>query len=406
MTTPNHLQIYNPRHEALRTLSPSCFPQFGRLPPELRRAIWSFCLPGERFLRVQLESVLDADGNPIGERGNEIVEYFSLGYTLRVNGRRILSKLLHVDAEARKVAQDSYPIKLPCVYDDGTPGTFYFNPELDILWLKRGNLSKRRTIPFLRDLVASDPKGVGLRHLALGLNDIGLLKDISLAYLSENDKHTLQKVMSNLDDMYYLSIENAGRVHMGPYSGESIPISDHFENRRAKPIMACVPSFTRLHVDPRLDIDRDLIRVFAGIFDPRCMIWQWNRIRRQWQVPVEEGRTKHHFLVSHGGYFRAPVIDRESAQQWLQEEHREWLQGQEYFRSLVEAEGLTVPIESDEDLQNVTRSAAGFWIFPIQAVGEPPPPDTEKAEAFELFQSKRVLDLREYRPQLCLADLP
>jgi hypothetical protein len=360
-------------------------------------------------LRVQLEPVRNTDAIANAYTNSDDAEAdaeHSHGYTLRVNGRRILSKLLHVDAEARKIAQDFYPIKLPCRYEDDAEGTFYFNPELDILWLRREYHSHKRTIPFLRDLVARDPKGVGLRHLAMGANDINVLDGIRLPRLSERDKHTLQQVISNLDNMYYLSLENAGRVNLGRFSGASIPLSDHFENRRAKPIMACVPSFTRLPVDPRPDIDRDLTRVFAGTFDPRRMIWRWEQLRRRWQIPVVEGRTKHHFLVSHARSHRGRVIDRESAQEWLQDEHRAWVGGQERFHRLVEREGLTVPVESDEDLRSATRTAAGFWLFPIHALGELPSSDAEEAEAARLFRPKRVLDLREYRPQLCLADLP
>lgn len=331
-------------------------------------------------------------------------------YTLFVKGCKFLSKLLRVTAESRQVAREFYPVRLPCQYGggpDGTQphdGTFYFHPELDILWSSPGAQADQQFIPFLKDLREKDPKKVGLRNLAMRANDINMLHGLQKPRLSAEHHDTLVSVLSNLENMYYLSLENAGRVHLGYLGG--IPDIKEYEVHRAKPIMPLTPSFTRLPSDPRPNIDYDLSKVFVGTFDPRSMIFHWRKLLQRWGVPERKGQTNHHFLLSQARNYMEHISSRESAEQWLESEHASWLRGQESFRKLIEKKGKTVPIESEEELDKATKTAVGFWLFPVTALGKYPKKDEDYQWNARCWKPKRVLDLREYRPQLCLANLP
>lgn len=385
----NHTQIFNPKPEPFGT-----FGKFPRLPRELQFYVWFLILCHERFLRVQLQPPLEES---------------TRGYTLLVKGSRILSKLFRVNRETRQIAQEFYPVKLPCQYGGGQDGislrdgTFYFRPELDILWLQPGSDAHNHLIPFLSDLRETDPSGTGLRSLALRANDINTLESICTSRLAADDHAILTSVLANLEHVYFLSLENAGRVHLGHFGG--IPDIQGYEIHRSRPIMPLTPPFTRLPSDPRPGIDYELSKVFVGTFDPRAMIFHWRKLLQKWHIKCEE-RTEHHFLLSHGRDYKEPVNSRESAENWLESENVSWLKGQKKFKQLIEKKGLSVPLESEEELQKATKTAVGFWIFPVEALGEFPEMLEEYRRDARYWKPKRVLDLGEYRPQLCLANLP
>lgn len=383
--TSNHLQIYNPQPD-----TSSSFPQFARLPQELRLYIWSLCLRTERFVRAQLEAPSDDSDQP---------------FTLLVKEAKFLNKLFHVNVEARQVAHEFYRVQLPCVYHDGTKkhdATFYLHPELDILWLGPGRYAHKHFITLLAQLRESDPQKVGLQNLAMRGNDINALDDIAVPRLSSEEHETLKSTLSSLKNVYYLSIENAGRVHMGYFGG--IPDIKQYEVHRSKPVMGRIPSFTRLASDPRPNIDYDLSKVFVGTFDPRRMVFHFRKLLQKWGVP--KCKTRHHFLLANSEQYRGRIADRKSAERWLKAEDESWLGGQERFKKLIEKGERKVPIETEEELQAAPRTAVGFWVFPVSALGKYPKMDVEYQYDAGYWKAKRVLDLREYRPQLCLAHLP
>lgn len=389
--TSAHLQIYNPIPDTSQS-----FPNFARLPQELRLYIWSLSLRHERFLHIEL--------HPPSEGSD-------LKYSILVKECKILSKLLRVNVESRQAAQSFYRVRLPCQYAGGpdgmqpVDGTFYFHPELDILWVSPRLLTGHEAfIPFLSDLRKNDPRKIGLQNLGMQESGIRRLEGIQTPRLSAEDHETLKSTLSGLRNMYYLSIQYEGRVHLGHFSG--IQAIKDFEVHRSKPIMPLTPSFTRLPSDPRPDIERDLSKVYVGLHDPRCMVFQWRKLLQRWRVTQHKSQTKHHFFLSHRRPAREYVTSRETAEAWLETEHQSWLKGQERFRGVIEKKGLSVPIESEEELMSATKTAVGFWVFDVTALGKFPKVDEDYQWDAGYWKSQRVLDLREHRPQLCLAKIP
>lgn len=117
-----------------------------------------------------------------GENGTPV----QLRYRVAVLGYHILSKLLSVNHEARRVAVTFYRVRIPFTFTRAplkqalravttVPQEVHvlpFNPEYDVLQVSVFFWPDGSTVGgFLLDLKALDPRGIGLRKLVLDVDD-------------------------------------------------------------------------------------------------------------------------------------------------------------------------------------------------------------------------------------------
>ncbi|KAI0530395.1 hypothetical protein GGR58DRAFT_508475 [Xylaria digitata] len=112
-------------------------------------------------------------------------------------------------------------------------------------------------------------------------------------------------------------------------------------------------------------------------------------------------------MVSTGwGVSSGDIVDRAGAAEWLRNEEDGWIKSQERCASQILRKGYKLPLESAEELEKASKPAIGFWLFPIEAIG-PVPGSEALAENSEFaWEAKRIVDMRKYWPQLCLACIP
>ncbi|KAI0546579.1 hypothetical protein F4679DRAFT_557227 [Xylaria curta] len=414
MASQQHMQIINPAHKGSGS-----FTLFPLLPTELRLEIWQLSLHRSRLITVELSPHRGSPRVP-GEHSTRRTPngrdgIFSVKeYSITVHGSQLLSKLLRVSSEARQAALQFYRIQIPCCFELDEKqgfGMLPFNPEYDILHIKivmRGVIFMN----FLHDLRVHDPQGVGLLNLALFHGDITSLMIVDLFKLGVVTRTAFTDTIANLREVYFLCLEKAGRVHLGPRGG--IHTVHGFEIHRSRPIMSTIPTFDRLKRDPRDGMTRDLSRVFVGTYDPRLMIWHWNYLIKKWQINYLHRSPEYRFLVASGwGNGRMAkkmkkISDRDTAAEWLQDEDQGWEQGQQRHAAGILRRGGKVPVESPEELEHVPRPAIGFWLFPIEAIGPHPGPESliNPGEFTYGWEPKRVVDMREHWPELCLTSMP
>lgn len=407
--TPQHLIPYNPTPPK----NEQTFHHFARLPLELRLYVWELALPCERFLKVRLER-----RNPIVSHPQETSTAAGKSTnaesrdSIILLGRKLVPKLLNICKESRQAALHFYRVQLPCEYESDTTndglatatgnGTFYFNPEFDMLKIE---LSRRREsfLDFVLDLRARDPKNVGLLRLALDENDLGhgALRNIPLDECDLTSRCNFVKVLSSLEMVYFLSIERAGRMYIGLIGG--IPTMNDWEMRRSLPVEGAVPKFQRLASDPR-NIEEDLKKVYLGTFEPRKMVIRWKKLLQKYDIKPQPGVQYRLMTALELRPTYEQIIDQDSALNYLLREDKEW--EEEVTKWQLRLPKAKIERETPEFLQGVPKTAIGFWLFPIESLGEMPPDHLSLEESLQFVNAaKRVADMTNYRPELGVLDL-
>lgn len=274
----------------------------------------------------------------------------------------------------------------------------YLNPELDILHVDPGK-GQSRFVDFVDDMSMKDPRRVGLANIAMTGNDINRLDGIDMAQLSATKRTSFTHWISSLRQFLFLSIEGAGRMHKGPRNG--IPTIRKFEMHRSRPVLASIPTFERLPQDLR-PIARDLRHVFVGTTDPRRMVFHWKKLLEEWGLDADlNSSIQYRFMISccrGGAQEPSAIVDHQSAVDWLQEENEQWIKWQQKGSR---DGGL---IETPEQLEKAPQPALGFWLFPIQSLGALPA-DEVYNDRSSFWRAKRVLNMSQHPPELCLSIL-
>lgn len=411
MAIPQHLNIINPE----RSRDLTSFSSFSLLPAELRHEIWQFSLRRPRFIIIELSA--DKRQLPCETCNKQRKTIRDWQYCITANGSSLLSKLLRVNREARDAALRFYRVHLPSHFELGDKkgqGTLFLNPEFDML-----HIDPEQECLFLADFFydmrAHDPRNIGLLNLALKNNNVGNLSRMDFPKLKPEVRATFIDTLANLRQVYFLCLECAGRIYHGPLNG--IHTIQSFEFHRSRPIMSTIPTFDRVGPDPRVSMNRDMSRVYVGTFDPRQMVYGWLLFLDTWKIShrrPDSGGPEYRFLVSYGWGSgevakRAKKISgRESAAEWLDREDAHWAKCQEYYASTIPRLVDTLPIESPEELERVPRPAVGFWLFPLEALGPMPGLEggSDEYGNSPLWRPKRVVDMRQHWPELCLASMP
>lgn len=395
LSPPHHMQIYKPLR-CSRQYNSASFRLFSQLPREIRFYIWELALGSrERFLKIKLSrqtrtKIVCQEPSSLGSR-NRV--QLSKEYQVTLQGRKLIPKLRHVCKDAQDACSKIYRIEMPCLYehhDQVADGTLYLNPELDILYVQ-ANL-EMSFMRFAADVRDRDPKVTGIVNLAMDLNGVN-----SLDIYDELERQALTGILSKLKNVYFVCLESTGRMFLGPLNG--VEAIRGWEMHRSRPIMGAVPSFRRVGRDPRPIADH-LRRVFMGTCDPRQMFALWQKLLRKCGI---EPRTNMEcrFVVACGA---RNIVDCTSAEDYLQLEDKTWLQGLNAWEQRLGSNG-GVCYESAEQLEQAPQTAIGFWVFPIEAIGEMPPIESSMEAVKGLLRPKRVEDLTRYKPELALMDL-
>lgn len=396
-----HLQIFNPQPRPTEA-----FRLFPQLPAEIRQQIWECALTRERIFRVELEDDKKEKNRGVGKDGN--FDITRMRYVPVIRSCNIVSKILRVSREARQAALRFYRIRIPCQLDrkDGkgqVDAIFYFNPEMDILWMNNSAFGAYHFVNFLHHLRTADPLKIGLLNLCTTEHDLGCLSYFSGDEFDSGRWESFTSVLGGLRQVYFLCFDSMGRAYSGP--GSPSPSINGWEMYRSRPIWSYIPTFDRMPRDPRA-IERDLRKVFVGVADPRRGLYGWQQYLRGWGIDPRPD-VQHRLIVTTYSHFNENVKDRKSAASWLRDEDMKWRQIQYYRREDAQNEtGREIPLEDPEELQRAPQSAVGFWVFPAEAVGDLPSLEESYDSSSPYWERHRVLDLTEYPPELCLSSMP
>lgn len=385
------------------TAQDGVFPLFPFLPKELRLQIWEEATPRERLIQLTVAIPHDRDegeeppyiryleknhlGNPVS----------GSGYLLYAKDASIGHELFSVNREARQVALDFYRIHIPCQVEEPGPWqrTLYLNPEHDVLQIRAEAPVKESLVDFLWDLKAYDPKGVGLLKVAWDLmgfcgNDLQYLKRSDLLLIRQ--RKALVETLSQLQEVWFVYIDanKHGCKKATDRPGNIIPYDGE------------VTAFESIGPDARGGVETELQQLYMGSVDPRELIWRWKRLLRTWEIQHQPGLVRYRLMVAQKPVY-SPDAWRISRLPRLMESLS--------IRNEERKDDVEVTADADDDgpvpgagKQQGTRApepvTVGFWSFPLDAVGEV----GEGKRLCDMdFHPHRVLDMRNYWPELLLA---
>lgn len=377
------------------------FHPFQSLPKELRLDIWELALPRQRMIHISLKlhegrryDLADAEP-PYVQRNHLRKPISGERYRAVIYGNQLNSKFLYVNREARGVALGFYRVHMP-VYLTGPTcsqrSTFYFNPEHDFLHITADAPVKDTLIDFLWDLKAYDPKDIGLLKLAVDLdgfcaNDLQYLKPSDLFLIRR--RSAFVQTLSQLKEVWFINLQSAKLT-----TNTTKPARRPFLTS-TRPILGSTPTFQRAGTDRRPGVERELEQVYMGAIDPREIVFRWRRLLRTWAVDHESGQTDYRLLIG-----SIPGLNQQ--QQWN-------------VRKLNQAVDLLTLGESeahqhdhqtgrfsgtDEKEDETGMAAVGFWLFPLEAIGEIR--EGDKLADMDFYPG-RVVDMRNHWPELVLS---
>jgi hypothetical protein len=396
------------------------FPIFGQLPAEIRIQIWKHCFPKHRFISIRISEL----GKPYSPRTEDLPEarrlsedqHFVLKNCLGniVSGKRYRLHvapfeqwsrvLLQVNRETRLAWRSFYRLSIPLQL--GAPSMLQLNPDTDIIEVQRSQRTHvDNLIAFFHDIVAYDPHGVGIAHLALGrdINDMTALASIDLDNLYQVATQTISKLLSRNIKTFYpcISVDTDARNMLG---GLSYPQGPTHQNRSV-PIMpsgedAQVPSFVFLQEDPRT-IETDLSHVAVGL-DPRRIPYEWYRFLAKFGVPLPPS-IKIRYVIAIWYKPPSPVVGGLARFLGVLETFNErWASWMAQLKAPIW--GKRVTEEKYWQLQETLHDAAGAWVFDWDTFGDIPLPRKTDQERDE-WQRNMIMDLSEHRPGLMVLNL-
>lgn len=395
-------RIFNPKP---KTNSDNYFPPFPRLPAELRIKIWNAVVSRSRLLHIRITDIrqeqrLNEQYATKNSLGNVISEF---PYRLELLCRGLCyHELLHVNREAHQTCRAYYRVGFPLQSSNGAGRRLLINPEQDILYLQRGDLTDADAITaLLHDIRAYDARNIGVSKLAMGgLNDIRALSELEPSKIHPLATASVSSILSRLDlFLGVISPSSEARNMLGPLSWPRAKIHQN----RSFPIAAQIPQFDWLEQDPR-PVDMDLSNVAVGT-DPRYMEYQWRIFERNFHVWRSENAQNNfefrYMLAIWPESWESAVESRDGFLQYLQNMDKRWDNWMTKLFPPVSGEVVnkTEPGGLRQDLKEV----AGFWTFPSGAFGSllGLGVDLDRLQ----WQPKMVVDLSHIKPGLAVFDL-
>ncbi|KAK7917586.1 hypothetical protein PG985_011194 [Apiospora marii] len=382
------------------TLYPFC-----KLPIELRTLVWSLSLQRQRFISVKLTRNSRPDTN-------------KCQYEIKTQRQYRHSKLLRVNQESRRMALAFFTLRIPRGIPRGIPTgvPIYFCPDYDVLHIAQVSQTWHDLADFLPRLADDwDSRSRGVLQLAVGRGLVTLhgifnpdivarYRDIKDDHLEEAARRGLARAITRLQSVWIVNLEAADLRVMCSLTWRAAKC----HHNRSVPIFSAVQPFERIPgTDPR-PIEVDLGQA-ASFEDLGREVRRWReleaalRIRRRENDPLDV----RVLLADRGGTIlpsgeeRFFIADRETAQRHLErgKEEESWEKLRELFRWQFPPWGEYLSSQEEwEDLRGRLQDAVGFWLFRPEAFERPPLGGVGG-------RFKRVRDLREHPPELCVFDL-
>ncbi|KAK8110648.1 uncharacterized protein PG998_007105 [Apiospora kogelbergensis] len=398
---------------------PSLFPHFGQLPLELRLKIWTFCFPSNRFISIMITRPRSQlmQQNREGKKRQLFASKNHLGNLISGDPYHLLvakfrpwaSILSSVNREARQAFVAFYRVSVPLTPDE--PGRLCLNPDTDILQIQLSQMYARTDalVSFLHDMVASDPKGTGIAHLAMGLNmnDLGHLGELDPATLHPSAAQALKKLLSQSIRAFYACINpgSGARTMFGIFSwpggsfhqNRSAPVMPHFQSIQST-------DFEVLGHDPR-PVQKDLSHLAVGV-DPRREVYLWRSLLAKYGVPPSSIPFWYLYSVWSDHDTTGGMKGREAFVEYLRTQDASWSKWMTDLKKPLRGERL-----SEEDHARLSRDlldAAGFWLFGPDTFGIVPDVGSvslDMAEGSRHWKPKMVVDLSQHTPELGLLKL-
>jgi hypothetical protein len=129
---------------------------------------------------------------------------------------------------------------------------------------------------------------------------------------------------------------------------------------------------------------RFLAFLAVGPNDPRWASRRWQELLVKWNVHRSKAANERVLFAYDHPPTPKPITDVKTAHRFLEEEED---------NRIAEKE---TPIKGPEDLVNAVRPAIAFWLFPVEAFGDPR--GTRQRE-------RAVLDMSDHWPELALSYL-
>ncbi|CEJ92639.1 hypothetical protein VHEMI08277 [[Torrubiella] hemipterigena] len=390
--------------------APATFSPFTRLPPELRHRIWMECMSAPRFLRIILHDDVSQAAhlyNATNQLGYTISRYPYFTVVEETSGHSSPQMLNGVSREAQLLYRQAYRVRFP-IRVKGSDGvirtkTISLTPEKTILWVEtaRADCNGPAILHFLHDLLAYDPKGVGVVHLAISrFMDIQSLAQIDPESLPLPVHTSLIKLLSSSIQSFY-SVMVCDRELRCTLGQMTCPRAK-FHRSLSVPIFCQSGVYRSLSRDYR-DIKRDLEHV-AFPLDPRMVVFQWNMLKAKFGQ-----QDKCIYL----GYILCCVADNihlkpacSHRQQLLDElatEDQHWGEWSQILNQDIWGERLT----RDEYTarQHSLPQVSGVWVFAQDAMGHIPDVAEMKYATADEWEFKMVKDLSGFQPELWVFEL-
>ncbi|KAK7965769.1 uncharacterized protein PG986_000046 [Apiospora aurea] len=363
----------------------NAFHFFPKLPTELRRLIWTICLQQQRIITIKIVPDTGSDD----------------GYFVEAQTSYRHSKILRVCREARTAALEFFSLRIPCA-NLAARVPLYLSPEYDVL-----NVDQKKYdglgwfVDLLPKLATYDSRGVGVLNLATNRRVLSPMSDLDreLSKLPARKKEAFAQAASRLRHLWVVVLENSNTRAMG---GGLSWLDTTVHHNRAVPVFPLLQTFTRLPADPR-PIERDL-RHIGTFYHPQGLVDRWRQLEKELGISRSEEQPPLELQVllavdaTNSSEYRKPIVDRASAERFVENEER-WFREDvcTMFDVPVPYWGNYLDKEEWEGLRQSLPDAVGFWLFTADAFGHFPKNGTTPI--------KRVRDLRDHPPELCVFDM-
>lgn len=391
--------------QALPHLSrPRTFAKFSLLPPEIRLQIWNACMVqplASRFISIALCSDRSTKSKPYRKKNSLGNIISSHSYYIRQDSVRSewFDALDQVNQESRNAYRLRYRVRFPISVKSADGDKFHtahisFNPETDILHLTSHPESHGLSLLHcIHDIIAHDPRGIGVAHLAMGGHDH--LSYLSRLYPSDLPLHAQEQIkqwLSGSLQSFYTVIQmgmTSRDIDMMLFpSRQSEDANDLWHCNRSLPILASTTHYTRTTKDMR-SVDKDLTYIAAPT-DPRESTQMWNQFRANFGKEKEELQLRYLMGLSEPSQ---TVATRQDLCYFLDKSNAHW----EKIRAKLKATGRhQALLDDDYWSQRTIPQVAGLWNFPADAFGTVPPLDA----GFTDWRYKYVFDISHIQPEL------
>ncbi|KAI0816728.1 hypothetical protein GGR55DRAFT_251380 [Xylaria sp. FL0064] len=377
MQPKDHLNSHSPRSVNFR-LSSAAKRGFGH------------CSNTRNKLRVRARSPHDASIASVGQ--TQPPAHRDARYDAIVENRQRPSGLLFVNRDSRDAALSHYRVQIPCWFtSDSTnnsfpwrPGTLYFSPERDFLWIRNG---MGHVADFLHDLrTVHDPRQVGLLNLAVDRNARMGFRNIDPTLLDPSVQKSYKETLCQLREVLLVEEHIVGRHVIGRAG-----VTDwDYRLNRAFPVSTAIPEFHIVGPDPR-PIGQHLGNIFLW-GDPCSAADLFSRyVHSYLKGDRDMPQTRFRVLLTFDSGNK--IHSCQDAEEWLRKEEDMWTS-----ETSLHVPGQVI-VEGSEN--SPVSTAFGFWLFSLDAFGGLPQSSDQRRES----SRARYLCLREHWPELALCDI-